>query len=420
MTDYNEIIMRNFREKLQYIKLMNSLMSYAWKRAMERGIEDSSIRLKFMVNYVLSRLSLRPTENFEYSILERSIVIDTSDVVYRNTLRLKNSGAIINILYVSDSGFTRGGADREIFEGLTVVIRQSPFALNYNYEPRFRMSVMVALLIMFLSGENIGVAEDRIYKFLCRILMTYHPYTHNHSVANLLLMERLDEVLKSGGLYDNRRKIDLNYNRMRYACLLHDFGKVYWPIRVIDATGRDPLISTYMRLHPILGCMTIYFFLNEYLPPELLGRIIAVILWHHEKFDRADIYPDNREVQDLFRDFHRRFMVMNRRDGADPDGMPFDYSNDYYNKFIGEVINYHPVLGRCTCEICWMRLCDSLSSMITTREYQLTKFIDESIKEFVDMDEYCPQLRELMHRALLGYSSGNAIYEKCPRQGFVG
>ncbi len=232
-------------------------------------------------------------------------------------------------------------------------------------------------------------------------------------------MERLDEALKTGGLYDDRRKINLNYNRMRYACLLHDFGKVYWPVKIIDATGKDPLIAAYIKLHPILGCMTIYYFLRNYLPPEILGRITAVILWHHERFDRSDNYPESQEIVKMFRDFHSCYMLGNPGENPAPDSLSADLSNDYFIKFIKEVINYHPVLGKCTCEICWMRLCDSLSSMITTREYQLTKFIEESIKEFVKLGEYCPQLSELMHRALLGYSSGNAIYEKCPRQEFI-
>ncbi len=191
MTDYSEIILSDFRESLRHINLVNILMRDAWKRTTERGIEERTVRFKFMMNYFLSRLSVRPYENFEHSIYEGSVFVDISDIVYKNTIHIKGKPdnkekpITINILYLKNSGFQSSVTNRERFEGITVVIQQNQFALSYNYDPRFRMSVMVAQLIMFLTEESTSMPEERILKFLSRILMIYHPYTYNHSVANL-------------------------------------------------------------------------------------------------------------------------------------------------------------------------------------------------------------------------------------------
>ncbi|MBC7337963.1 MAG: HD-GYP domain-containing protein, partial [Clostridia bacterium] len=92
-------------------------------------------------------------------------------------------------------------------------------------------------------------------------------------------MEYADALALRIGLSDVERK------RLRYACILHDIGKIGVPGRILDKPGRltDEEYEIVKR-HPVLG---------EELLKEVpfLREISLLVRWHHERWDGRG-YPD--------------------------------------------------------------------------------------------------------------------------------
>lgn len=113
---------------------------------------------------------------------------------------------------------------------------------------------------------------------------TYDDCTFEHSLNVMILSIALANGLK---MQTNEIK------KIALGCLLHDFGKLYVPLEIINKKGKlDPEEFNIIKNHPVKG----YEFLTYCTNLSIAERIIA--LSHHEKWDGTG-YPYGKNKEDI-------------------------------------------------------------------------------------------------------------------------
>ncbi|MDK2871527.1 MAG: hypothetical protein PWQ16_879 [bacterium] len=140
-------------------------------------------------------------------------------------------------------------------------------------------AVATSMGIVLENISHLKDPEDNLFATTLALAKTIEykdPYTRGHCER---VMEYADALALRIGLSDVERK------RLRYACILHDIGKIGVPGRILDKPGRltDEEYEIVKR-HPVLG---------EELLKEVpfLREISLLVRWHHERWDGRG-YPD--------------------------------------------------------------------------------------------------------------------------------
>lgn len=122
--------------------------------------------------------------------------------------------------------------------------------------------------------------DERVNSFLGR-LGTYHPYTRTHSVR----VGRLSTELGIANGVSGQQLAVLGYG-----ALLHDVGKLYIPLEILDKPGKlNDKEQRAMRAHTRLGFLEL-----ENFPYEDVRRIVV----RHHEF-KSSAYPRCREDRRL-------------------------------------------------------------------------------------------------------------------------
>ncbi len=415
MQETGEFILNEARSRLDFLKDLYKLSEYLYHETpyeIRNKISSDSNCLSLFLSTLIQSLAnnIYWFNGITFQIADQNGEVDVKNVIFKKEVSKDQKSYKVGIYYAVDDGTNEDITIYEKCERKTIIITQNNLAGGLRFEPEFLTAAIVSIITMYVKEENLLNKEGQACAFLSRMLMSYHPYTYNHSVINLYLMDRIDELLRKGGLQNDKRRLNLRHERFRNAILLHDIGKIFWPISILDAVGgKSPLMDEYIKYHTIIGGATIYSFLSEHLSPDTLGLFLSMIIWHHEDFYHKNTYPEREEIIEIF----HKFCI--------PEYKKAEVSMEkklYVSSMIDEAMKYNPVMGRCTCDICLLRIIDSLSAMTTTREYQVTQFIDDALEQIKKENKYCPLIKDLLHKDMLGYSSGHIQYDRCPRQEF--
>lgn len=129
---------------------------------------------------------------------------------------------------------------------------------------------------LYESRKNLHNYFYRIVQSLVRVMEARDHYTKGHSEKVAKYSEKI--ALKMGC---NQEAIEL----IKEAAELHDIGKLKIQEKILNKKEKlTPQEWELIRLHPIIG--------GEILKPVVLNEeILAVIRWHHERYDGKG-YPD--------------------------------------------------------------------------------------------------------------------------------
>jgi putative nucleotidyltransferase with HDIG domain len=171
--------------------------------------------------------------------------------------------------------------------------------------------------------------KDMIISVL-KILSIYDPYTNEHSknVADL-------SVLLAKQLKIDEQEIEKIY----WAALVHDIGKILIPKEILDKKSRlNEEEYNVVKMHPVWGYETLK-------SNESLTDIAHVVKHHHERWDGKG-YPDGLKTKNI----------------------------PYYSRIVA--------------------VADSYDAMRTDRPYRLTMSKDEAIKEITinSMKQFDPMV----------------------------
>lgn len=140
-------------------------------------------------------------------------------------------------------------------------------------------AVATAMGVVLENISHLRELEDNLFATTLALAKTIEykdPYTRGHCER---VMEYSDTLAVKIGLSEEDRK------RLRYACILHDIGKIGIPGRILDKPGRlTEEEYEIVKRHPILGEELV-----KHVP--FLREIAFLIRWHHERWDGKG-YPD--------------------------------------------------------------------------------------------------------------------------------
>ncbi|MCX7704626.1 MAG: HD-GYP domain-containing protein, partial [Planctomycetota bacterium] len=133
--------------------------------------------------------------------------------------------------------------------------------------------------IVLENVSHLRELEDNLFATTLALAKTIEykdPYTRGHCER---VMGYSDAIALKIGFSEKDRK------RLRYACILHDIGKIGIPGRILDKPGRltDEEYEIVKR-HSVLGEELV-----KGVP--FLKEIALFIRWHHERWDGKG-YPD--------------------------------------------------------------------------------------------------------------------------------
>ncbi len=161
-----------------------------------------------------------------------------------------------------------------------------------NAEEFTRDDVDLATRLASISAAALENAElhDELQQLLIDSITTLanaidarDPYTRGHS----------ERVTEYSVLVGERLGFELEeLERLRYAALLHDIGKIRIPDHILNKPGRlDDVEFEEMKRHPVYG-------VGIMLPVRAFRPLLPYMLHHHERFDGMG-YPDRKLGEEI-------------------------------------------------------------------------------------------------------------------------
>lgn len=173
---------------------------------------------------------------------------------------------------------------------ITILIRFliATYMFNINYSNEFFLtliSVIATSFIIFLA-LNFMVGKFRVYYekqlketalSIIGIIELKDPYTKGHSIR---VADYAYILARATNQYN-----EAELNRFRFACLLHDIGKIGIPDTILNKNSYlTEEEYNEIKKHPVFGVKVLQHL-------SLIDKNIAVIRSHHEKWDGSG-YPD--------------------------------------------------------------------------------------------------------------------------------
>ncbi|WP_051237296.1 HD-GYP domain-containing protein [Paenibacillus pinihumi] len=128
-------------------------------------------------------------------------------------------------------------------------------------------------------GEEMN--SEPVVGWWMKRLREHHPQTYDHCVRVALLADKIVSAMN----LENRLHI-IN------GCFLHDLGKIYIPLEILDSTGKlNRAEWEQIKQHPVTGFQLLQF-------AGLAGIVPSYVLHHHEHWDGKG-YPYGLQGEEI-------------------------------------------------------------------------------------------------------------------------
>ena len=177
-------------------------------------------------------------------------------------------------------------------------LAQNPCYSLFETPKTISISKNIFKFVRQIIGSNFkDIKQSNLSLQVIKQIYSYHPITAEHSirVANMAL-----SLAQALGLSVEEQ------NKIFVAGLLHDLGKIYIPVSVLNYPGTlTDEMKTQMHQHPKLGFENLREVLNDY------QDILDGILFHHENLNglgypfglndsQLSLYPRILHIVDVF------------------------------------------------------------------------------------------------------------------------